>query len=161
MAATLERALRDQLLGLVEGGKTFRDPDDLLDGWPADAVGRRADGHPHTAWQLVWHIQAAQRDLIDFARDPDYRAPSWPDEYWPESASPTSESAWGELIDTVRRDRDELRRLLDDAKFDLLSTAPTGDGETFLRSVLMAIEHNAYHLGQLAVLKRALGVNSA
>jgi uncharacterized damage-inducible protein DinB len=154
----LERVLRDQLVRHLDGGLTFRAVDDLLDGWPMDKIGDRAPGHPHTAWQLVWHVRHCQRDLIEFIESSDYQAGDWPGDYWPEDATPPDDLAWDRALSLFREDRRHLRALLEHDESDLLQVSPTGDGETMLRSMLMILEHNAYHLGQLAVLRRALGV---
>ena len=44
-----------------------------------------------------------------------------------------------------------------DANIELFSRIPHGTGQTYLRELLLVADHNAYHLGQLIALRRALG----
>ena len=40
---------------------------------------------------------------------------------------------------------------------DLYARIPHGDGQTILREALLVADHNAYHLGQLVLLRQTLG----
>jgi hypothetical protein len=42
-------------------------------------------------------------------------------------------------------------------KTDLFAKIPWGDGHTILREALLVADHNAYHLGQMVLLRRLLG----
>jgi hypothetical protein len=56
-----------------------------------------------------------------------------------------------------RSDLDEMVRLVSDPSIDLFARIPHGDGQTVLRQILLTADHNAYHLGQLVLVKRILG----
>jgi hypothetical protein len=47
--------------------------------------------------------------------------------------------------------------LTSDESIDLHSRVPHGDGQTVLREILLTADHNAYHLGQLMMVRRILG----
>lgn len=111
-------------------------------------------GLPHSPWQLLEHLRRCQRDILDFCRDPAYVEPA-PEEYWPSSATPPSEAAWDESLAAFRRDRDELKRLARDTP-DLVARIPHGSGQTYLRELLLVADHNAYHVGQLVIVRRLL-----
>ena len=47
--------------------------------------------------------------------------------------------------------------LVADESTDLFAKIPHGDGQTILREALLVADHNAYHLGELILLRRLLG----
>ncbi len=119
--------------------------------------GVRVEGFPHSPWELVEHMRIAQRDILDFCRNPAYEEPTWPDDYWPASSEPPSERAWDDAIAAFREDRAALEALATDESIDLFATIPHGNGQTYLREILLVADHNAYHLGQLIAVRRQLG----
>jgi uncharacterized damage-inducible protein DinB len=76
---------------------------------------------------------------------------------WPPSARPPSARAWSASVAAVRRDRAAVKKLAADRKVDLFARIPHGSGQTYLREILLVADHNAYHVGQLVALRRALG----
>jgi len=153
-----DTALRDHLVRLLRGGQAHVTFEEVIAGWPARLRGRRPVGAPYTAWQLLEHMRIAQWDILDFCRNPAYVQPSWPDAYWPATASPPSDAAWRKSIRTFRRDKRAVQRLVLNPKTDLFARIPWGRGRTYLREALLVADHNAYHLGQLILLRRLLGV---
>src|SRR5262249_30890943 len=111
----------------------------------------------YSAWQLLEHIRVTQHDILDFCRNPNYKEPHWPDDYWPKNPAPPSKQAWDESVAAYRRDCDALKALAVDTTVDLLGKVPVGHGQTYLRELLLVADHTAYHLGELVVLRRALG----
>lgn len=150
LRATLARSL-----AWNEAHATF---DHAVADLPAHLRGVRPPGVPWSAWQLVEHIRVAQRDILEFSLPDEYHAMKWPDDYWPGDPEPPSEAAWDESVATVRRDRDAFARLAVDAAIDLAGTTPHGSGaQTQMRAILLVLDHNAYHVGQLVLLRRFLG----
>jgi uncharacterized damage-inducible protein DinB len=131
--------------------------DHAIEGLPAALRGRRAKGFPHSTWELVEHIRLAQEDLLAFMTDDAYKAPKWPDDYWPRTPAPSSAAAWSRSLAAVRRALEALRRFTADADVDLTAKIPWGDGQTYLRTILVAVDHNAYHVGQIVAVRRLLG----
>jgi hypothetical protein len=119
--------------------------------------GVRPANLPYSPWQLVEHLRRTQRDILDFCRNPAYSQPAWPDAYWPETEAPPSSAAWAESVRSFERDREGLQALALDPAIDLMATIPHGDGQTYLRELLLAADHAAYHLGELIVVRRLLG----
>jgi len=150
---TLWRSAVAKPLAWREAHATF---DDAVAGLAPELRGRRADGFPHSAWELVEHIRFTQRDILDFCRDPGYHEPTWPDDYWPEDAAPPSDEAWERALADYRADRDALQALAERTP-DLHATIPHGGGQTYVREVLLVADHTAYHVGQLVALRRLLG----
>jgi hypothetical protein len=54
-------------------------------------------------------------------------------------------------------DLEAMCALIADLATDLFAAIPNGDGQTVLREALLVADHNAYHLGQLVVVRRLLG----
>jgi DinB superfamily len=149
--------LRDHLVKLLHWEDAHCGFDKAVDGLLAKMRGVTPTGLPYSAWQLVEHIRITQRDILDFCRDPKYTEKTWPDEYWPKKPEPPSDTAWDASLAAVRRDCDELSRLAADSKVNLFAPVPAGDGQTFLREVLLAADHMAYHVGQIVYVRRILG----
>jgi uncharacterized damage-inducible protein DinB len=152
----MKDALRDHLQRALDWGDAHASVDRAISGLPFEAQGTRAVGFPHTCWQLLEHLRLAQRDILDFCINPAYEERTFPDDYWPGTAAP-SRGAWKKSSDAFRADLGHLKRLAADETTDLLAPIAHGSGQTILRELLLVIDHNAYHLGQLVALRRALG----
>jgi hypothetical protein len=133
--------------------------DKAVDGIPAGLHGSRAAGFDHTPWQLLEHVRIAQKDLLDFCVNAAYvHALEWPQDYWPRDPAPPDAAAWDASIADFRTDREKLKQLVRDAHVDLFAAVPTGKAQhTYLRAILLVADHNAYHVGQLVAVRRALG----
>lgn len=131
--------------------------DAAVEGLRPELRGVRPPGMPHSAWELLEHIRLAQFDLLDFCRNPAYQSPTFPDDYWPATPTPPNERAWEESIAAVVRDRAALAALAKSPDIELTSRIPQGTGQTYLRTILVAIDHTSYHVGQLVLVRRALG----
>jgi uncharacterized damage-inducible protein DinB len=125
---------------------------------PAAQRGRRPENFPHSAWELVEHIRRAQADIVEFMGNPDYKALKWPDDYWPPTPAPPSDAAWNESIAAVRRDGERLKAIATRDGLDLTSRIPWGDGQNYLRTILVSVVHTSHHTGQLIAVRRLLGV---
>jgi uncharacterized damage-inducible protein DinB len=158
--AELGQALRKQLQALLDGGQAHATFDDAVKGFPAKLQGVVPEGLPYSAWQILEHIRITQRDILGFSRNTDgsYKELKWPDEYWPKSAEPANAEAWEKSIEQVREDRKAFEKLLSSAD-DAALVAPFawGDGQSLLREALLVADHDAYHVGELIVVRRLLG----
>jgi hypothetical protein len=128
-----------------------------IKGLAPELRGRRPDQFPHSAWELLEHIRLAQHDLLEFCRNPKYKEPKWPDDYWPSSAAPSTNEAWVKSVADIRHDSAELKRFVSEDHRDLTAVIPHGTGQTYLRTVLVAVDHAAYHVGQLVAVRILLG----
>jgi hypothetical protein len=111
--------------------------------------GRRPKQYSHSPWELLEHIRLAQADLLAFMTDPRYTAPKWPDDYWPASPQPPNGAAWNRSIASVRRDCQRLKRFTATSTRDLTARIPWGEGQTYLRTILVAMDHMSSHVAQL------------
>jgi hypothetical protein len=150
-------SLRKHLLNLLEGRGAHADFDAAIADFPTEL--RRAKPNqqtPHTAWQLVEHLRIAQSDILEFSRNPKHVSPSWPDGYWPQHEAPDA-GAWDRSVEQFLADLKAMRDLIADPNTDLFAPFPHGEGQTLLREALLVADHNAYHIGQLVLLRKQLG----
>ena len=152
-----DTALRDHLLYLLQGGGAHLSFEDAIADLPAKLRGATVSGVPHTPWRLLEHLRIAQWDILEFSRNPKHVSPSFPDGYWPDGDTPPDNRAWDRSVAALRADLMAMQDLVADPATDLFAPIPHGEGQTILREALLIADHNAYHLGQFVVLRRALG----
>jgi hypothetical protein len=143
---------------LLAWGDAHVDFERAVAGVPIAMRGTRPAKLPYSPWELVEHIRIAQHDILDFCVNPDYREMKWPDDYWPPSPAPRPASAWSASLEQFRQDRDALQRLTMDPAVDLTARIPHGTGQTFVRELVLVADHTAYHVGQLVLVRRLLGI---
>jgi hypothetical protein len=153
-----DEAVRRQVSSLLDWGDAHSGFEKILEGIPGKLRGVAPERLPYTPWQLLEHLRLTQRDILEFCRNPRYTEPHWPDDYWPATAAPPSEKAWQESTQAFLADRAAMKQLAEDATVDLLRPIPHGSGQTILRELLLLADHNAYHLGELVVVRRCLGI---
>jgi uncharacterized damage-inducible protein DinB len=156
MPAT-DTELRQQVLNLLKGGNAHATFDDAVKNFPPELRGKTPKGAEHSAWQVLEHLRIAQWDILQFSRDPQHKSPDWPSGYWPAKAAPPDDKAWDKSVRAFRRDLKALSEMVADESIDLFARIPHGDGQTVLREALLAADHNAYHIGQLVLVRRLLG----
>jgi hypothetical protein len=148
--------LRPHLLYLLGGGGAHVDFLSAVGNLPAALCGIKPEGAPHTAWQLLEHLRIAQWDILEFSRNSKHVSPEFPDGYWPKGEKPPDEMAWDRSIQSFQADLEAMQRLVADPSIDLFARIPHGDGQTILREALLVADHNAYHIGQLVMLRKML-----
>jgi len=153
-----DESLRQHLVELLKGGNAHIGFQDALKNFPMRERGVFAAELPHTAWQLLEHARIAQRDILEFSRNAKHRSPEFPEGYWPKTPVPPDDAAWNKSVKAFQRDLQEMIALVSSPRVDLHAVLPWGDGQTVLREALVLADHNAYHLGQLVDLRRALKI---
>ena len=149
--------LRRQLLELVDGRGAHMPFEAAVAGFPAEAINRRAPNVAYTPWHLLEHTRIAQWDILDYMRNRSYIAPDWPEEYWPARDATASPEQFSATVAAFEADRAALHDLVADPATDLLAPIPGTPGHTVLREVLLASDHNAYHIGEFAILRQVMG----
>ena len=152
-------AVRDHLQRALEWEDAHVSFEAAVAGIPPDKRGARAAGFEHTLWQLVEHLRLAQEDILEFCVNPTYEhTKRFPDDYWPDRPAPRDAGAWDDSIASYTRSRDAMKRLAREVE-DLTAPVPAGRShQTYLRAILLVIDHNAYHVGQIVAVRRALGL---
>ena len=152
-----EKALREDVLVLLRGGRAHVGFEKAVANLPEDLRGKKPRGAPYTPWQQLEHMRICQWDILEYIRNPKHVSPEWPTGYWPEQAPPTR-SAWAKSVTAFQADRQDLLDLAANPATDLLAPIPADpNGPTILHELLLVADHNAYHLGQLIILRRLLG----
>jgi hypothetical protein len=152
-----DQSLRDHLLYLLRGGGAHLDFNSALAKLPLKLRGAKPKGVPHTPWRLLEHMRIAQWDILEFCRNPRHVSPEFPEDYWPKGDGPPSATAWNNSVKAFGNDLQAMQDLVANPTTDLFARIPHGEGKTILREALLVADHNAYHLGQLVVVRRALG----
>ncbi len=111
----------------------------------------------YTPWRLLEHLRLAQWDILDFIRNPEYREREWPREYWPPEDAQAREADWSQTIASFEHDMQEIQELVRDPRTDLHANIPWGTGQTVLREILLVADHNAYHIGEFAIMRQVMG----
>lgn len=151
------QALRQHLLNLLASQGAHLDFDAVVADWPVGLRGAKPPGVPHTPWQLLEHLRIAQWDILDFSRNPKYTELKFPDGYWPSTQAPPDPQAWEKSRLAFRANLAAMKKLVANPKTDLFARIPHSTGQTILREALLVADHNAYHLGQLLLLRRLQG----
>jgi hypothetical protein len=151
-----DKSLREHLVNLLTKEEAHAGFDKAVANFPAKLRGKRPEGSPHSAWELLEHLRIAQWDIVEFSKDARHKSPDWPSGYWPKNPAPPDDDAWNHSLESFRKDLKTMVALVTEAP-DLYAALPHGDGQTLLREALVLADHNAYHVGELVLLRRLLG----
>jgi hypothetical protein len=124
--------------------------------FPREHMNTYPPGVPYTPWHLLEHLRIAQWDILEFMRNPAYVSPDWPQGYWPSREAQTDEAGWKRTVTSFRADLQALQNLVADPATDLMKQLPHGTGQTILREILLVADHNAYHIGEFAILRQVM-----
>ena len=152
-----DKPVREHLTKLLQGGQAHATFEAAIKGLPAALRGKRPKGAEHSPWEILEHMRIAQADILEFSTDPKYTAPQWPDDYWPKSKTPPNDRAWAKSVRAFNDDLEAMSRLVASDSTDLYAPIPHGDGQTIMREALLIVDHNAYHIGELVLVRRLLG----
>lgn len=148
--------LRRLVLLLLDGGRARARAAAVLDGFPIALAGERPGGATHSAWQLLEHLRIAQADILQYCIDADYEELPWPAGYWPTEVAPPTAAAWRRSAKQYLAALGMCAKVVRNRRIDLLSDLPFVPGVTWLQELFLIADHNAYHLGQLMLLRRML-----
>jgi hypothetical protein len=152
--------LREQLVHLLVTRQAHMDFEDAVADFPAEHVNTRPPNCEYTFWQLLEHMRLSQKDILDYIVSDDYRWLAWPDAYWPDREDTTDFPGWHQTIAAFLADRQQLVAIVSDPAVDLFAPLPSSGerGHTILREIHVVASHNAYHTGELGVLRQVMGL---
>jgi uncharacterized damage-inducible protein DinB len=153
-----EAALRQHLVKLLDWEDAHAGFGKAVANIPPKDRGRQPAALPYSPWQILEHLRRTQHDILEFCVNPKYEELEWPEDYWPEATAPGSEKAWDQSISQFKKDQKALQTLAADQKINLFARIPHGSGQTYLRELLLVADHTAYHVGELVVVRRLLGI---
>ena len=154
-----DASLRKHIVNLLRGGGAHLSFEQAIADLPLPILGETPLGAAHSAWQVVEHMRIAQWDILEFSRDPKHVSPEFPDAYWPRTEAPPDAAAWERSLALFRADLAAMEKLVADPKRDLFARVEhpeAKDEHTLLREALLVADHNAYHLGELVLIRRLL-----
>lgn len=152
-----EGPVREQILDRLRGHGAHLSFEDAVAEYPMHRINERPPNVPYTPWHLVEHLRRSQRDILEFMVDPEYESPTWPEGYWPDPEEETDQTGWQESVQGFREDLAELQSMAADPELDLSGEIPHAPGYTYIREFTLVIDHNAYHIGEFAILRQVMG----
>ncbi len=153
------RIVRDQLLALLRGGNAHMSFDDAVSGFPMEAVNTKVPHSSYTVWHLLEHMRIAQLDILEFVRNPNYISPDFPVGYWPRTDETATSAIWEKTVSDIRGDLGALEGIVQDPHTDFFNPIPHAKGYTVFREILLAADHNSFHVGELVAVRRVLNLN--
>lgn len=153
-----DKITRSHLLSLLKGGNAHATFEDVIKDFPLSYINADVPNVPYSPWRLLEHIRITQWDILDFIRNSNYKYMKWPDAYWPKNNKKATEKDWKSTIVMFKHDSKELQKIVSTPKTDLYKKIPHGTGQTILREILLVADHSSYHLGELVVIRRTLGI---
>lgn len=151
-----KEVLTAELKKLLKGGTAHIGIKDATAGIPFNLLGERPHHLPYSIWQLVEHIRIAQWDMLEFSKNSSHKSPKWPDQYWPEETAPKDENTWNATLQQIDEDLKAFIMLMQTR--DLYEIIPNANGQSILREALQIADHNAYHIAEIVVIRRLLGI---
>ncbi len=149
--------IREHLVKALTGGNAFVPYKEALKNIDPKKRNIKANEFTHTVWEEIEHMRIAQEDIINYMLDADWKSPEWPKEYWPKKKDIISEVEWKNALDGFLSGLDKAIEITNDESIDLLSIIPHTKEHTYLREILLIIEHNAYHIGKILDIRKSLG----
>jgi len=154
-----DEILREQLVNLLLARQAHMSFEDAVQDFPADHINTRPPNVTYSFWHLVEHLRICQWDILDYIRNANYQSHEWPAGYWPDRSSTTEKAGWDESVAQFIADRQTLVEIVQNPQTDLYSPIPHGyGGHNILREILIAADHNAYHIGELGILRGSMGL---
>lgn len=155
-----QRALTE----LLRGKGAHADPIACVEDISADAAARQVAGFPHSIGQLVFHMNYWMDYDLRRMRGEKAKYPEHNAESFPPAPSPVDEAEWDRLRHDFERLLGEHVRLAKSPSADLeREIEPLHEKHNEISGTLDAMlwqtaVHNSYHIGQIAMILRMLGV---
>ncbi len=150
------KILREHLLWLLRGGNAHMGFEQAVAKFPLEYINQKLPNAPYAPWHLIEHVRIAQWDILEFTRQPNHSSPAWPEGYWPPPDKQAGEAQWQKTVEDFRADLQALQELVADPDTDLCAPLPHAPDYTVLREILLVADHNAYHIGEFAVLRQVM-----
>ncbi len=152
----IDTIVREQLHALISGGNAHMPFEEAVAQFPMEHINAYPPHVSYTPWHLLEHLRRTQWDILDFIRNPHYTSLQWPNEYWPAKDARADQGMWEETLTAFRADQRSLLAILNDPEVNLYEPLPHGQGQTILREMHLVADHNAYHIGEFAILRQVM-----
>ncbi len=147
---------------LFRGKRAHVDPVACVEGLTLKLAIQHLAGFPHSIWQLVFHMNYWMGYELKRIRGERPAYPTHADGSWPAAPVPANETEWQQATADFRTLVEDLSALAEgrdlDRAVDVMQ--PSQEQRAYsVRDVLwQTMVHNSYHIGQIAMLRRMLGV---
>jgi len=153
-----DKAFREELLGLLQGGNAHMGFDTAVSGFPMEEIDRQVPNGTYRVWHLLEHMRIAQWDILEFVRNPDHVSPSFPDGYWPRPNESATPAKWDKTVRGFQSDLKAVVEIVKSPKTDFFGPIPHAPQYTVFREMLLVADHNAYHVGEFVSIRRVLNL---
>ena len=148
--------LRLEIVGLLNGGNAHMTFDEVVADFPIELINRKPPHTPYSSWHFLEHTRITQWDILEFILNPDHVSPSFPEGYRPKPSEIADKNGWNVTIKQIHADLNALKVIALDMDLDLFSPIPHAKEYTYFRELLLAADHNAYCIGEFALLRQIL-----
>jgi len=157
--ADYDQALRQQLVNVLIKRQAHMAFEDAVANFPQAHINTKPQGLNYSFWHLIEHIRICQWDILDYIRNPDYAWPDFPKDYWPAHDATTDHAGWDKTIAQFKADSEALVQIIHNPNNDLHAQIVHGSpGHSIMREILVVADHNAYHIGELGILRQIMGL---
>lgn len=153
-----DEILRKELLALLDGGNAHMSFDDVVADFPAEQINTKPPHTPYSSWHFLEHLRISQWDILEFIRNPDHVSPDYPEVYRPAPEEKGDERRWMESVQQVRADIEAFKEIVRDPATDFFAPIPHAVHYNVFREIVLAADHNAYHIGEIAMLRQVLNL---
>ncbi len=152
--------LKNQLVRMLTIRQAHMDFVDAVADFPETYINTRPSNCDYTFWHLLEHLRICQKDILDYIQSDQYHWPNFPDDLWPERSAMTDLAGWQQTITQFLADREQLVAIISDPSVDLFAPLPNSGQHqhNILREINIIANHNAYHTGELGVLRGVMGL---
>jgi hypothetical protein len=151
-----DKVLREHLKNLLKGGNAHMTLEEAVKNYPVSKINDIFPNGEYSSWHLLEHIRRTQNDILNFIINPNYKELAWPKDYWPARNEKAAQKDWEKTIVSFQKDAKALGKIVSDPKIDLYVKIAWGDGQTILREILLVADHNAYHIGEFAIMRQVM-----
>lgn len=154
-----DKHVREQLTNALAERQAHMLFEDAVKDFPSEHYNTRPTNTTYSFWHLIEHIRITQWDILDYIENPNYQYREFPAGYWPPSDADTDEQGWHKTIEQFNHDLDALIQIVNNPDTDLYAQIPHAQaGHTILREINIVATHNAYHVGELGILRAVMGL---
>lgn len=155
-----DQEMRNQLVRMLTIRQAHMDFEDAVANFPMEHINTCPPNCDYSFWHLLEHIRICQLDILEYIASDNYKWPNFPVDLWPDKTAETTPEGWQQTIDQFISDRQALVAIINDPSTDLFAPLPnSGEHQhNILREINIIANHNAYHTGELGVLRHVMGL---
>jgi hypothetical protein len=148
--------VREQLVQRLKGRGAHMPFEEAIKDFPMDQINTRFPNGTYGAWGLVEHLRRTQVDMLDYITNPNYQHAEWPKDYWPDENEVATAEDWTESVNGFFTDLEAFIAIVEDEQTDLYAPIAWAPAHNIMRCILIIVDHNAYHVGEFAIMRQAM-----